>query len=359
MLRALPVLMDRGWEVRFHVADPSELADELRRRGYVVTGARREIGFSLTWLRHVEDPRRTLEAMPRWFASLGRVVRDFQPDVVHCNSLYTLADALYVRWLGRPVVLHLHEMLAPGWKGAIARRAVRLARIAPIAVSKASAERFAGLRGAPPPIVYESSPLPPPAPDRPADGPRVVGAVGSISPRKGTDLFVEAAARVLARQPDVRFELVGRNTPGPHHAWGETVLRRAREVGVHHTERDDVFARLEGWDALVVPSRFDPFPLVVLEALASRRPVIGARVDGIAEQLTPETGILVGPEDPGALAQAISDLLRRTPAERAAMGDAGRARVGDHFTPGPQAAALEAAYLRALDRDRPRHQRTA
>lgn len=345
VLRAIPVLAEQGWDFRFHVADPSPLADELRAEGYAVTGAVRQVGFSVKWLRHGGEPGAKLKSMPAWFRSVGRAVREHRPALVHCNSLYTLADGLVARSLGVPVLLHVHEMVPLGWKGQAARRVTAASGMEVIAVSKASAARFAGPGRPLPRIVYESTTLPPEVIPRPADDtPVTFGAVGWVCPRKGTDLFVDAAAIVREQIPDARFELVGGNPESVHKTWGDDVLRRAAKVGVDHTERDDVFRRLQGWDAFVAPSRFDPFPLVVLEAMASGRPVIGTRVDGIAEQITPETGLLADPEDPRSLAAAMIDLARRTPEQRAAMGAAGRDRVSGRFTPEPQAAALEQAY---------------
>jgi glycosyltransferase involved in cell wall biosynthesis len=348
VLRAVPHLLERGWDLRFHVADPSPLADELRAEGWKVSGAERHVGFSLKWLRHEGTAAHKLRTMPGWFASIRRAVGEHRPAVVHCNSLYTLADAVAVRAQRVPVLLHVHEILPATWKGDAARRVIAAAGIEVAAVSQASAEKFAGPGRPVPRIIYESTTLPDAVVPR-SNGatPFRVGSVGAVSPRKGTDLYVEAAARVRAQAPEVEFDLVGA-AESIHGTWCDDVLRRARDIGIDYRERDDVFARLQSWDALVTPSRYDPFPLVVLEAMASGRPVVGTRVDGIAEQVTAETGVLAEPEDAESLAAAILDLARRSPEERARMGAAGRERVRTRFTPEPQADAIERAYEAAI-----------
>jgi glycosyltransferase involved in cell wall biosynthesis len=99
----------------------------------------------------------------------------------------------------------------------------------------------------------------------------------------------------------------------------------------------------------VLPSREDPFPIVVLEAMALGLPVIGTSVDGIAEQITPDVGSLVPPDDPDALADAISDLAGS--AERRRMlGAAARERVIRNFTVEHQAHLIGEAYAHALTR---------
>jgi glycosyltransferase involved in cell wall biosynthesis len=86
----------------------------------------------------------------------------------------------------------------------------------------------------------------------------------------------------------------------------------------------------------------------MLEAMASGLPVIGARRDGLAEQITDECGVLVEPEDPDALARAIVSLAGRDAAERRAMGEAARERVASLFNLERQADAMHEAYLAAL-----------
>jgi glycosyltransferase involved in cell wall biosynthesis len=94
---------------------------------------------------------------------------------------------------------------------------------------------------------------------------------------------------------------------------------------------EEVARRLREADLYVHPARADTFPNAVLEALACGAPVVASRVGGIPEQVTDETGILVEPGDPGALAAAIEELLA-DPTRRERMGAAAAADARQRFS---------------------------
>jgi glycosyltransferase involved in cell wall biosynthesis len=339
VLRAVPHLVERGWTPSFWVDRPSPLYDHLAGLGHDVDGAPREVGFSLQWLRHPPGPAAKLRTMPGWFAGLSRFLADRRPALVHANTLYTLADAAVARARRLPVLLHVHEMTPAGWKGEAARRSAAALGLRVAAVSHAGARRWAG-SGPLPAIVHESTTLPPAGLERRRNGHPVVGTVGWICRRKGSDLFVEAAELVRRRRPDVEFRLVGEHRDTPERPWGDAVLARARAAGVVHVPRADTFQELAGWDVFVLPSRADPFPLVVLEAMASGVPPVCTRVDGMAEQVAPGTGVLTDPEDPAALAEGILAALDGG----RPMGVAAREHVTARYLAEHQAAALDALY---------------
>jgi glycosyltransferase involved in cell wall biosynthesis len=126
------------------------------------------------------------------------------------------------------------------------------------------------------------------------------------------------------------------------------VVADATAAGISHVPWADVFERFRHWDAFVLPSRSDPFPLSMLEAMASGLPVVGTRRDGIAEQITNGTGLLVEPEDPAALADAIAWMASQPASTRRRMGDAARGRVTASFTLEHHAAAMDEAYRATL-----------
>ena len=348
-------MQERGYEFVFYVDDPSPMAEELRAEGHRVHGRERNVGYSLLWLRHDPGPLHKIRTMPAWFTGLAKVLRQERPAIVHANSLYTAAEAILARRLGYPTALHIHEMLPYNWKGPAARRVLSAAGLFPFAVSTASAQRLAG-EGRTAPIVYESTVLPDevvPAPD----GERLqVGFMGHIARRKGTDLFVEAAERIIAAGHPIDFHMAGAVLDNMDRAWGDDVVRRARAAGISYVPHGRTFELLAGWDLFVLPARKDPFPLVVLEAMASGRPVIGADTDGIPEQLGGEAGVIVPSGDAAALERAILDLAA-DPERRRKMGAAGLTRA-PLFTPDRQAEQLEAVY-RAVLSGRPARVATA
>jgi glycosyltransferase involved in cell wall biosynthesis len=107
---------------------------------------------------------------------------------------------------------------------------------------------------------------------------------------------------------------------------------------------------LATWNVFVLPSRQEAFPLSTLEAMAAGLPVIATAVGGVPEQLQHlETGILVSPEDPVAVADWMVR-LHDDPALRADLGHAAREHVRHAFPLQAQAEALERAYADAIQR---------
>jgi glycosyltransferase involved in cell wall biosynthesis len=96
--------------------------------------------------------------------------------------------------------------------------------------------------------------------------------------------------------------------------------------------RDDVEALLHRWDVFVMPSLEEGFGIAALEAMAAGLPVVATAVGGIPELVKDgETGWLVPPADPQALAGRLRSLLRDS-GLRQAMGIAGHSRAQDHFS---------------------------
>ncbi len=346
VLRAVPELETRGWRFVFWVARPSALFDEIRRRGLEVHGEPLPfLGYSWKALRIEPGPMRRTARAPSYFRGLSRALRDIRPDVVHLNSLYAMAEAVVVRSHGIPALLHVHEMVAPGWKGAVARRLGARLAAASAGVSQAGAEALStGRRRAL--TLYEGvldeGPL-----EADRHGPTVVGTIGVISPRKGTDVFVQAARLVAKTTDQITFRIAGGADNPLDRRFAAEVLAEADGLGIAYAERVAARDELARLDVFAMPSRSDPFPLAVLDAMAAGVPVVGSRVDGIAEQLAGGAGVLVDPDDPRALADGILE-LHADPDRRRSIGAAGRQRALDRFSVARQADALESAYLAAI-----------
>lgn len=346
--RIVPLLTERGWKFSFWTPRPSDLYDELSGRGWDVDGAPGRIEYSARAWNLPPGARRRLLDVPAYIRRFRRFLAERSPDLVHANSILTLAEGMIASRRGYPVLLHAHEMLPETLRARLMRRAAWRRFDAVVAVSAASASALA-YRGRQPLIVYEAAPVPDRRVAVRADPrPFTVGTVAVISTRKGSDLFVEAARRLSERDGEFRFEMVGAPNDELERDWALAVLERARAIGIDHVARADVRERFETWDAFVLPSRADPFPIALLEAMASGLPVIGARRGGIPEQIAPGTGVLVEPEDAGALADAIGRLAAEPREVRERIGGAARARVAANFTLARQAATMESAYRTAL-----------
>ncbi|MDX6638184.1 MAG: hypothetical protein QOJ01_1695 [Solirubrobacterales bacterium] len=346
LLRAAPALEELGWRFVFWAPRPSSLFAELEERGLDAHGAPEPfIGYSLAALGVAPGASRRLARAPSYFGAFSALLRRVQPELVHVNSLHLMTEAAVARLHRRPVVLHVHEMVAANRKGRMARRlAHRLSDVA-VGVSDSAALALSTSRHRAL-TVYEAAPEGPRLRREP--GPQtVVGTVGVISPRKGTDLFAEAAKLVAAETRDIAFRVAGAADSPLDEAWAQARIETLERLGIHHAPRVVMEQELAALDIFALPARSDPFPLVVLEAMVAGLPVVGTRVDGIAEQLTPTTGVLVEPESPRALAEAILDLHSR-PGLRAELGDAARARALEEFPIERQVAGLDAAYRQAL-----------
>jgi glycosyltransferase involved in cell wall biosynthesis len=154
----------------------------------------------------------------------------------------------------------------------------------------------------------------------------VAGTAANLEYWKGIDVLLDAAA--LARTP-LRLEIFG---DGTLRAELERKAERAALDVRFHGFVEDLRGRLGGLDAFILPSRADNLPVAILEAMAAGLPVVGTRVGGIPELVAHgETGLIVEPEDPRALARAL-DGLAEDPERRAQLGRRGRARVAAHFS---------------------------
>jgi glycosyltransferase involved in cell wall biosynthesis len=183
----------------------------------------------------------------------------------------------------------------------------------------------------------------PPCPDVPAaDMPAglVVGAVSTFRPAKALDVLIDAMRMV----PDARLVLAGE---GPLEA-----ELRSRAEGLEATflpYQAPPARYLKGFDVYVLSSAWEAFPIGPLEAQACGVPQVVTAVGGTRESVVPETGIVVAPRDPHALADALNALLG-DPARRAAMSAASRERHARHFTVEKMVAGTAAVYDRVLGR---------
>jgi len=164
------------------------------------------------------------------------------------------------------------------------------------------------------------------------DGAPVIGFVGRLTRDKGVPILLEAFENMLKIVPRARLLLVG---------WfdeSEDALSHAQRALIRshpHILRTGFVKNTAPWyramDVLVLPTRREGFPNVVLEAAASGVPVITTLVTGARDAVLPgRTGILVPPQDPLAVTEAIARLLF-DPALRASMGTAARQWVTERF----------------------------
>lgn len=287
--------------------------------------------------------------------------------LIHSNTVAVWGGALAARRLGLPHVWHIHELITePVFvrrlvAGMVARYADRV-----VAISRAVADHLLGDQ----PGLAPRLTVIPDAVDTDRFHPAIdgtslrrawgvaadevlVGVVGRISAWKGQGVFIEALAQALTQAPHLRGVIVGDVVPGE--SWRrEALIRRAVELGLGDRllwagYRDDTPQVMAALDVLVLPSvRPEPFGMVVLEAMATGKPVVATAHGGPLETVRDgETGYLVPPGEATALAAALVRLAQQ-PDLRRRLGQAGRERVCRHFTLAGHVAAFEQLYAELL-----------
>lgn len=194
-------------------------------------------------------------------------------------------------------------------------------------------------------------------PPRPADPPTVV-YLGRLEKRKGTLDLLHALPAVVARVPDVRVVLIGRDRP--HCPGGRTHRQYLDEELPPEVRRRVTFAgelpdaevdrRLQTADVFVAPSLYESFGLIYLEAMRWGTPVIGTTAGGVPEIIGDgESGLLVPPSCPEKLSSALI-LLLQDEALRRRLGEAGRRRAETTFSIEECARRMAHLYAKALGR---------
>jgi glycosyltransferase involved in cell wall biosynthesis len=134
-----------------------------------------------------------------------------------------------------------------------------------------------------------------------------VGFVGRYGEQKGTDILTKAITAFARAHPGgAVFEIV---TDG-HAAEDLVALQRSFPSAVRLRPPEPLIARrLGSFDILVMPSRYEGLPLVALEALASGTPVVASDIDGLREAMPPDWPLLIAPDAPAALSNAIVAII--------------------------------------------------
>ena len=174
----------------------------------------------------------------------------------------------------------------------------------------------------------------------------LVGMIARFQQVKGHDVFQDMARHINAAIPEARFVVAGENVFGvsKDETYKRSILDGAqtdpvlRDTLTYLGFWDDAREVIAASDVIVCPSRFESLGMVHLESMAMARPVVSMDNGGPAETVVDgETGYLVPPEAPDALADRVVRLLR-DPALREQMGRAGRARVLARFSAAGYAA---------------------
>ena len=323
-------------------------------------------GVSLVEVPMAREVAPTADIAALW--RMARHLRRGRPHVVHTHSskagiLGRAAAAL----AGVPVIVHTPHAFAFQMRTGRAQRALYLAlerwaarrTTCLVAVSHAEAARAAAAGYSPTRVAVIDTGDTPAAALCPAEGaalrrelgidaaaPLVLFA-GRLVAQKAPEVLVRAAVAVLQSMPDAVFLLAGEGPLRP--ALEEEIRRAGRDTSIRLLgHREDVPRLLAGANAFALPSRWEGFPYALLEAMNAGLPVVGADIPPLREVVRPgENGTLVPPDDAGALAAALCDLLGN-PERAGGLGAAGRALVRARYTRQRQVEELGNLYTRLV-----------
>jgi glycosyltransferase involved in cell wall biosynthesis len=166
--------------------------------------------------------------------------------------------------------------------------------------------------------------------------------------QKGLDVLVAAWPEVRAAIPGAVLRIGGRS--------GSQTARLERDVAAQGADsriellgrRDDVPDLMVAADVFVVPSRWEGFGSILIEAMALGVPLVASRIDPVTDVVGPDWARLVAPDRPAELAQAIVETTRQPAAEAARRADRARSRFGSSYRIDVVADATVAFYERAL-----------
>jgi glycosyltransferase involved in cell wall biosynthesis len=293
-----------------------------------------EFGIDVTYLaRHKFDPGT--------YAALLKVLQDKRADVLHMHGYGATTFGRLCAWkMGLPSILHEHaNHTNTPWFQKVADKLLAPHTDLAIAVSESTAEFTTRARLMPAErtkVVYLGAPLDEFARERSAaevaaaraafgiePGTTSIGTITRLMPSKGNSYLIDAAPKILARHPAVRFFIVGEGELQPE----LEVQARALGLGdrlVFTGFTRDVAAALSALDLVVFPSLWEGTPLTLFEALAMGKPIVATDADGLLDVLTDRHDALVVPKaNAERLADAVCALLDR-PQEAAGLGAAAR-----------------------------------
>lgn len=280
-----------------------------------------EDGLRTLRVRYRRPRARPLALVCQSLGMLAAVVRlrreGWRPDVVHAHVYSAALPALAIGALSRaPVVVTEHYTgfvrgLITGYERLLARVAFERADL----VAPVSDDLGDHLRAIAPrarilavPNVVDTSVFTARERRPPGDAPLLLN-VAALAEKKGHSYLLEA----MTELEGMTLEVIGDGE------LREPLERQVRDLGLGarvrfsgEESKSEVAQRMREADLFVLPSLSETFGVVLIEAMASGLPCVATRVGGVPEVLSRDTGILVDPGDPGALAEGVREALERT-----------------------------------------------
>lgn len=350
-----------------------DIAERMAGRGHEVSVLTLRSRLPEEWpttlpVHHIQI-RRTPFSVAAGLIRARRMLRVFQPDLVHSHSFHAnilarLLKPLIPRVTVISTIHNVYEgrsyrMLAYRLTDPLARRTT--------AVSQAAAERFIRLKAIPArkciavPNAIDVSAFTP-DPDRRLLTRTAIGATtnsefiwlaaGRLIPAKDYPNLLDAFAQVIKTVPHAQLWIAGQSSDGhSEQGRGENgilALPKAQPNQIRFLGlRRDMSALFDAADGFVLSSAWEGMPLVLAEAMAMEKPVVSTDVGGVRELLG-ETGRIIPPKDPNALAGAMLSVMAQPHEDRRTQGRAARRRIAQSFDIESRVCEWEALYCELL-----------
>ncbi len=288
------------------------------------------------------DIRRSSSSVTAGFLRGRRLLRKFQPDVLHSHSFHAnLLTRLLAAGLRRAAVIStVHNVYEGGRLRMAAYRLTDCRSRNTVAVSRAAAERFVRLKAIPADKCLvrtngiDTAEFAPDAARR-AETRQAMGvgsafvwlSAGRVTPAKDFPNLISAFQLLRGEAPEAELWIAGAASDAAEFPAGAGENAHVRRLGL----RRDLVALMDAADGFALGSAWEGMPLVIGEAMAMEKPVAATDAGGVRE-LMGDAGSVVPTKDPRALAGAMLAVMRRSREERAIAGRAARERILREFS---------------------------
>jgi glycosyltransferase involved in cell wall biosynthesis len=299
---------------------------------------------------------------------IAQCIRERNIDLVHTNSVHNLYGFLAAKLTGCPHVWHVREIvLQSRFLWTIEKFLLRTFSQRVIVISNAVAGMFGkDLSKFPLQKIPNGVDLDVYHPENEgrldiAPGVSVVGMIARLDPWKGVDVFLKAISICKKQQPEIQYVIVGGEIEG-NREYANELYKLARDLhldGIVHFAGwrygpDDMPGVYAALDVVVHASTYpEPFGNVILEAMAAGKPVVASNQGGPKEIcIDQQTALLVPPNDPEKLAEAILKLIQNPELARK-MGNEGRKCAEQFYAQRLCVKSIESIYKELLSIEEP------
>lgn len=345
LLVTVQLLVKKGYKPLVVLGHHGPLADKLVEAGAEIAFIR--LGILRRKYKTPVGMLNRLSVLLKASRSLKRLIIEKQIEIVYSNTTAVLAGAFAAKAMGIKHVWHIHEIIeSPKWLSRFLGKLVNRYSHTVIVVSAAVQQSWGQYVTADKlQLIHNGIDY---SPYLQASGKLrielgvsedtvVVGMVGRVHYWKGQDYFLQIASQLNKKFPDLHFVMIGDAFPGYEYLYEqhsaiihkENLQKKVTNLGY----RTDVAELLQGFDILVLPSILpDPFPTVILEAMAAGKPVVATQQGGAMEMVeNGHTGLWI-PLNNATLAAAAMEPLVTDQTLRKLMGDRGRQKVLTQFS---------------------------